>query len=74
MPNEKTPEGPNGDRNGNDDDDDDDGDDGGDPDDNDPFGMHLMCCAACHHSISELHASVDECFQVMEAMRQRIRI
>jgi hypothetical protein len=24
--------------------------------------MHLMCCAACRHSISELYASVDECF------------
>jgi hypothetical protein len=34
--------------------------------------MHPMCCAACRHSISELHASVDKCFQAMEAMRQRI--
>jgi hypothetical protein len=25
--------------------------------------MHLMCCAACRHSISELYASVDESFQ-----------
>jgi hypothetical protein len=24
--------------------------------------MHPMCCAACRHSISELYASVDECF------------
>jgi hypothetical protein len=24
--------------------------------------MHLMCCVACRHSISELYASVDECF------------
>jgi hypothetical protein len=24
--------------------------------------MHPMCCAACHHSISKLYASVDECF------------
>jgi hypothetical protein len=24
--------------------------------------MHLMCCAACRHSISELYASVDKCF------------
>jgi hypothetical protein len=24
--------------------------------------MHLMCCAACRHSISELYALVDECF------------
>jgi hypothetical protein len=32
--------------------------------------MHPMYCAACRHSISELYASVDECFQAMEAMRQ----
>jgi hypothetical protein len=31
--------------------------------------MHLMCCAACRHYITELYASVDECFQAMEAMR-----
>jgi hypothetical protein len=24
--------------------------------------MHLMCCASCPHSISELYASVDKCF------------
>jgi hypothetical protein len=24
--------------------------------------MHPMCCVACHHSISELYASVDERF------------
>jgi hypothetical protein len=66
VPKEKTPEGPNG--GGNDDGDDGD-DDGGD---DDPFGMHPMCCAACRHSISELYASVDECFQAMEAMRQRM--
>jgi hypothetical protein len=65
MPKEKTPEGPNGSDNGN-------GDDGGDPGDDDPFGMHPMCCAACRHSTSELYASVDECFQAMEAMRQRM--
>jgi hypothetical protein len=72
VPKEKTPEVPNG--GGNDDggDDDDDGDDGGDPGDDDPFEMHPMCCAACRHSISELYASVDECFQAMEAMRQRM--
>jgi hypothetical protein len=35
--------------------------------------VHPMCCAACRHSISELYASVDECFQIMEAMRQRGR-
>jgi hypothetical protein len=34
--------------------------------------MHPMCCAACRHSISELYASVDECFQGIEAMRQRM--
>jgi hypothetical protein len=34
--------------------------------------MHSMCCAACRHSISELYASVDECFQAMEAMKQRM--
>jgi hypothetical protein len=71
VPKEKTPEGPNG--GGSDDGGDDSGDDnGGDPGDDDPFGMHLMCCAACRHSISELYASVDECFQAMEAMRQRM--
>jgi hypothetical protein len=72
VPKEKTPEGPNG--SGNDDggDDNGDGDDGGDPGDDDPFGMHPMCCAACRHSISELYASVDECFQAMEAMRHRM--
>jgi hypothetical protein len=75
VPKEKTPEGPNG--GGNDDggDDNGDGDDGsdddGDPGDDDPFGMHPMCCAACRHSISELYTSVDECFQAIEAMRQR---
>jgi coenzyme F420-reducing hydrogenase gamma subunit len=31
-----------------------------------------MCCAACHHSISELYASIDECLQAMEVMRQRM--
>jgi hypothetical protein len=66
VPKEKTPKGPNDGGNDNDDGDDDDGDDGGDtdgdPGDNDPFGMHLMCCAACRHSISELYASVDKCF------------
>jgi hypothetical protein len=73
---EKTPEGPNG--GGNDDggDDNGDGDDGSDngrdPGDDDPFGMNPMCCAACCHSISELYAMVDECFQAMEAMRQHM--
>jgi hypothetical protein len=73
VPKEKTPEGPNG--GGNDDDNGDDGDgddDGDDSGDDDPFGVHPMCCAACHHSISVLYASVNECFQAMEAMRQRM--
>jgi hypothetical protein len=42
------------------------------PSDDDPIGMHPICCAACRHSISELYASVDECFQTMEAMRQHM--
>jgi hypothetical protein len=73
VPKVKTPEGPNGggsDDGGDDDGDDGGDDDGGDPGDDDPFGMHLMCCATCCQSISELYASVDECFQAMEAMRQ----
>jgi hypothetical protein len=71
VPKEKTPKGPNS--SGNDDGvdgvDDGGGDDDRDPGDDDPFGMHPMCCAACCHSISELYASDDECFQTMEAMR-----
>jgi hypothetical protein len=67
VPKEKTPEGPSGSSN-------DDGGysgyDGGDPGNEDPSGMHPMCCASCRHSISELYASVDECFQAMQAMRQ----
>jgi hypothetical protein len=55
VPKEKTPEGPNDDDGSGD-------DDGGDPGDDDPFGMHPLHCAACRHSISELYASVDECF------------
>jgi hypothetical protein len=47
-------------------------DDGGHLGDDDPFGMHPMCCAACRHSISELYATVDECFQDLEAMRQHM--
>jgi hypothetical protein len=72
VPKEKTPKGPNG--GGNDDggNDSNDGDDGGDPDDDDPFGMHPIWCAACRHSISELYASADECFQDMEAMRRHM--
>jgi hypothetical protein len=34
--------------------------------------MHLMCCAACRHSILELYTSADECFRAMEVMRQRM--
>jgi hypothetical protein len=70
VPKEKTPEGPN--ISGNDDSGNDDGGDGGDPGDDEPFEMHPMCCAACRHSILELYASVDECFQDMEVMRQRM--
>jgi hypothetical protein len=71
VPKEKTPEGPNGggDEYGGSDDD---GDDGGDPGNDDPFGLHPMCCAACRHSITDLYATVDECFQAMEAIRQRM--
>jgi hypothetical protein len=72
VPKENTPEGPNDDGNDDGGDDTGDGDNGGDPGDVDPFGMHPMCCAACHHSISELYASVDECFRAMEALRQRV--
>jgi hypothetical protein len=73
VPKEKTREGPNGGINEDDNDDNGDGgDDGGDPGDDDPFGMHPMCCAACRHSISELYAMVNECFQAMETMRQRM--
>jgi hypothetical protein len=47
VPREKTPKGPNGGDNSND------GghDDGGDPGNDDPFGMNVLCCAACRHSI-----------------------
>jgi hypothetical protein len=74
VPKEKTPEGPNGDDGGDDNgggDDGDDDDDGGDDGNDDPFGLHPMCCAACRHSIANLYASVDECLQAMEAMKQR---
>jgi hypothetical protein len=73
VPKEKTPEVPNNDGNdggGDKNDGDNSGDDGGDPGDDDPFGMRPMCCAACRHSISELYASVNQCFQAMEALRQ----
>jgi hypothetical protein len=72
VPKEKTPEGPNGGGNDEGSDDSEDGDDGRDPSDDDPFGMHLMCCAACRHSILGLYASVDEWFQDIEVMRQRM--
>jgi hypothetical protein len=75
VPKEKTPEGPNGGGNDGGDDNgggDDGDDDGGDPGNDDPFGLHPMCCATCRHSISDLYATVDECFQAMEAMRQRM--
>jgi hypothetical protein len=79
VPKEKTPEGPNGGDNDNDnndndsnDNDDNDDDDDGDLSDDDPFRMHPMCCAACRHSISELYASVNECFQTMEVMRKHM--
>jgi hypothetical protein len=74
-PKEKTPEGPNGGGDDGGDDNgsgDDSGDDGGDPGNDDPFGLHPMCCATCRHSIADLYASVDECLQAMEAMRQRL--
>jgi hypothetical protein len=69
VPKKKTPEGPNGGGNPNNGG----GDDDGDPEDVDPFGMHLLCCAACRHSITELYASTDECFQAMEAMRAHMK-
>jgi hypothetical protein len=74
-PKERTPEGPNG--GGNDDNDGNDGndgggDDGGDNGDDEPFGLHPMCCRACRQSIADLYASVDECRQAMEAMKQRM--
>jgi hypothetical protein len=79
VPKEKTPEGPNGggndgddDNGGGDDGSDDGGDDGGDDGNDNPFGLHLMCCAACRHSIGDLYTSVDECLQAMEAMKQRL--
>jgi hypothetical protein len=34
--------------------------------------MHPLCCAACCHSILDLYTSAEECFQAMEAMRQRM--
>jgi hypothetical protein len=75
VPKEKTPEGPNGGGDDGGDDNgggDDSGDDGRDPSNDDSFGLHTMCCAACRHSISNLYATVDECFQAMEAMRQHM--
>jgi hypothetical protein len=83
QPKERTPEGPNGGGNGSGNDGgidggddngggDNGGDDGGDNGDDDPFGLHPMCCRACRQSIADLYASVDECLQAMEAMKQRM--
>jgi hypothetical protein len=71
VPKEKTHEGPNdgGDKNGGGDDS---GNDSGYDGNDDPFGLHPMCCAACRHSIADIYASIDECLQAMEAMRQRL--
>jgi hypothetical protein len=74
VPKEKTPEGPSGGDDGGDDNGggDDSDDDGGDNGDDDPFGLQPMCCRACRHSIADLYASVDECLQAMEAMKQHL--
>jgi hypothetical protein len=77
QPKERTPEGPNGDDNDGDGGDDngggdEGGDDGGENGDDDPFRLHPMCCRACRESIADLYASVDECLQDMEAMKQRM--
>jgi hypothetical protein len=78
QPEERTPEGPNGDGNdgnesGNDNGGGDDGgDDGGDNGDEDTFGLHPMCCRTCRQSIGDLYTSVDECLQAMEAMKQQM--
>jgi hypothetical protein len=75
VPKENTPEGPNGGGEDGGDDNgggDDGGNNGGDPDNDDPFRLHPMCCAVCRHSISDLYATVDECFQAMEAMKQHM--
>jgi hypothetical protein len=72
-PKERTPEGPNGDGGGGyNGGGDDGGDNGGDNGDDDPFGLHPMCCRACRQSIADLYASVDECLQAMEAMKQHL--
>jgi hypothetical protein len=75
VPKEKTPEGPNGSGDDGGDDNgggDDGGNDSGDDGNDDNFWLHPMCCAACRHSIGDLYASVDECLQAMEAMKQRL--
>jgi hypothetical protein len=75
VPKEKIPEGPNGgsnDNGGGDEGADDGGDDGGDNGDDDPFGLHPICCRGCCQSIGDLYASVDECLQAMEAMKQHL--
>jgi hypothetical protein len=76
-PKERTPEGPNdggndGNDGGNNGGGDAGGDDGGDNGDDDPFGLHPVCCQACFHSIADLFATIDKCFQAMEVMRQRM--
>jgi hypothetical protein len=51
-------------------------DDGDDPDgdgDDDPFDEHPMCCAACHHVILDLFASIKECVQATRIIRQHIK-
>jgi hypothetical protein len=78
QPKERTPEGPNGDGNdGNEGGNDiggggNGGNDGGDNGVDDPFGLHLICCRTCRQSIGHLYASVDECLQAMEAIKQRM--
>jgi hypothetical protein len=74
QPKERTPNGDGNDDGGGDDNGggDDGENDGGDNGDDDPFGLHLMCCRACRQSIADLYASVGECLQAMEAMKQRM--
>jgi DNA-directed RNA polymerase subunit N (RpoN/RPB10) len=72
QPKERTPEGPNGSANGSGDDGGNNGDDYHGGGDDDPFGLHPMRCRVCRQSIADLYASVDECLQAMEAMKQRM--
>jgi hypothetical protein len=32
--------------------------------------LHPMCCVACRHSIADLYATVDACFQAMEDLER----